>query len=179
MLSESERLCGELPTRWADQVQSFQRSVNTFHQALLRWNTRRRTPSVRPGEPEPRRQSLPTLLDTAPIDQKRLQPSANALSDPPPAGRLDSCIKSPNDSGLLTGRQREIAVQIALGLTNRQIAEKLVITPGTVANHVEHILTRLDFRCRAQIAVWAVERGMVSPIRAHSAKADESKRYAS
>jgi DNA-binding NarL/FixJ family response regulator len=51
---------------------------------------------------------------------------------------------------------------IARGLTNQGIADELVLTPGTVANHVEHILTKLGFRSRAQIAVWAVERGLVA-----------------
>jgi non-specific serine/threonine protein kinase len=41
---------------------------------------------------------------------------------------------------------------IASGLTNMEIAEQLVPTPGTVANHVEHILRRLGYRSRAQVA---------------------------
>src|SRR5687768_15122906 len=44
---------------------------------------------------------------------------------------------------LLTARQQEVAGLLAQGLTNRQIAERLVLTEGTVANHVEHILGRL------------------------------------
>jgi DNA-binding NarL/FixJ family response regulator len=49
---------------------------------------------------------------------------------------------------------------VAEGLTNEQIAQRLVLTPGTVANHVAGILQRLGFSGRAQIAVWAVERGL-------------------
>ena len=60
----------------------------------------------------------------------------------------------------LTRRQQEIAVCIAEGLTNEEIAQRLVLTPGTVANHVEHILRRLDLRSRTQVGVWAVERGL-------------------
>ena len=60
----------------------------------------------------------------------------------------------------LTRRQQEIAGRIAEGLTNEEIAERLVLTSGTVANHVEHILRRLDLRGRTQIGVWAVERGL-------------------
>jgi DNA-binding CsgD family transcriptional regulator len=62
--------------------------------------------------------------------------------------------------GALTPRQREVAALIAAGRSNREIAERLVLVPGTVANHVEHILDRLGFRSRAQIAVWAAERGL-------------------
>ena len=60
----------------------------------------------------------------------------------------------------LTRRQQEVAACIAEGLTNEEIAQRLVVTPGTVANHVEHILGRLDLRSRTQVGVWAVERGL-------------------
>jgi DNA-binding CsgD family transcriptional regulator len=60
----------------------------------------------------------------------------------------------------LTRRQQEVAACIAEGLTNAEIAQRLTLTPGTVANHVEASLRRLDLRGRSQIAVWAVERGL-------------------
>jgi DNA-binding CsgD family transcriptional regulator len=60
----------------------------------------------------------------------------------------------------LTPRQREVAVCIAAGLSNDELADRLSITPGTAANHLEHILRRLGLRSRTQIAVWAVERGL-------------------
>jgi DNA-binding CsgD family transcriptional regulator len=60
----------------------------------------------------------------------------------------------------LTRRQQEVAGCIAEGLTNEQIAHRLVLTPGTVANHIEAILRRLDVRSRTQVGVWAVERGL-------------------
>jgi DNA-binding CsgD family transcriptional regulator len=52
----------------------------------------------------------------------------------------------------LTPRQREVARLVAGGLTNMEIAERLVLTPGTVANHIEGILRRLGFRSRTQVA---------------------------
>jgi DNA-binding CsgD family transcriptional regulator len=61
---------------------------------------------------------------------------------------------------LLTRRQQEVAGLVAQGLTNAEIAERLVLTPGTVANHLEHILRRLNLRSRSQVAVWAVEHGV-------------------
>jgi len=54
----------------------------------------------------------------------------------------------------LTPRQLDIAQLIARGYTNQQIADCLVLTPGTVANHVQHILERLGLRSRTQVAVW-------------------------
>lgn len=52
----------------------------------------------------------------------------------------------------LTPRQREVSQFLAEGLTNQQIAARLVLQPGTVANHVEHILRRLGFSSRSQVA---------------------------
>jgi DNA-binding CsgD family transcriptional regulator len=60
----------------------------------------------------------------------------------------------------ITRRHREVAVLIAEGLTNAEIARRLTLVEGTVANHVEHILRRLGLRGRTQIAVWAVEHGL-------------------
>src|SRR3954447_22750906 len=62
--------------------------------------------------------------------------------------------------GRLTRRQQEVVICIAEGLTNEQIAQRLVLTPGTVANHMEHILRRLNLSGRTQVGVWAVERGL-------------------
>lgn len=54
----------------------------------------------------------------------------------------------------LTRREREIASLVAQGRTNKEIAESLVIAQRTVEGHVQHILTKLDFSSRAQIAGW-------------------------
>ena len=61
---------------------------------------------------------------------------------------------------LLTPRQREVAALIAGGKTNEQIARELTLTRGTVANHVEHILRRLSFRSRSEVAALAAELGL-------------------
>ena len=53
---------------------------------------------------------------------------------------------------LLTPRQREVAALVANGFTNRQIAERLVLSEGTVANHVRAILDRLGVERRGQVA---------------------------
>ena len=58
----------------------------------------------------------------------------------------------------LTAREREVAMLIARGLSNRQIAETLVIAERTVTNHVEHIFDKLGFRSRAQVATWITEQ---------------------
>lgn len=71
-------------------------------------------------------------------------------------GRRDAA----EELGRLTARHREVACLIAAGLSNDEIAERLVLTPGTVANHVQAILQRLDMRSRTQVGVWAVEIGL-------------------
>jgi two-component system OmpR family sensor kinase len=65
-----------------------------------------------------------------------------------------------DEIGLITRRQQDVAICIAEGLSNAAIAARLMITEGTVANHVESILRRLNLQSRTQIAVWAVERGL-------------------
>jgi DNA-binding NarL/FixJ family response regulator len=59
----------------------------------------------------------------------------------------------------MTAREREIAGLVALGLTNRQIADELVISSATVDRHVANILVKLGAHSRAQIAAWAVTEG--------------------
>src|SRR6266542_244184 len=59
----------------------------------------------------------------------------------------------------LTEREREVASLIARGLTNRQIAQALVITKQTADKHVGNILGKLGAASRAQVAVWFVQRG--------------------
>jgi DNA-binding CsgD family transcriptional regulator len=54
----------------------------------------------------------------------------------------------------LTAREREVAALVATGLSNKEIAEKLVISERTAEGHVERILGKLEFRSRAQIASW-------------------------
>lgn len=54
----------------------------------------------------------------------------------------------------LTRRERQVAELVAAGQSNREIATTLVISPRTAESHVEHILTKLGFNSRAQIADW-------------------------
>ncbi|MFF4987210.1 ATP-binding protein [Streptosporangium saharense] len=58
----------------------------------------------------------------------------------------------------LTRREREVAELVAEGLTNRQIAHRLVVVQRTVDSHVEHILAKLGFSARTQIAAWAIRQ---------------------
>jgi HD-GYP domain-containing protein (c-di-GMP phosphodiesterase class II) len=61
----------------------------------------------------------------------------------------------------LTQREVEVLRLLARGLSNKQIAERLVISPKTVANHVEHIYTKIDASTRAAASLFAMRQGLL------------------
>jgi non-specific serine/threonine protein kinase len=63
----------------------------------------------------------------------------------------------------LSPREREVAMLVAQGLSNREIAERLVVSERTAENHVQRVLNRLGLRSRAQVAFWAVQHGLLEP----------------
>ncbi len=63
-------------------------------------------------------------------------------------------------SGTLSMREREVAVLIARGLTNKQIAEELVISERTAEGHVDHIRVKLGLHNRAEVAAWVIQTGL-------------------
>lgn len=67
---------------------------------------------------------------------------------------------SPQYDPSLTPRELEVLRLLANGATNREIANELVISEGTVKNHISNILQRLDIRDRTQAAVYAVRNGI-------------------
>jgi DNA-binding NarL/FixJ family response regulator len=58
----------------------------------------------------------------------------------------------------LTHRERQVAELVAQGLSNNDIAARLVISRRTAEAHVEHMLLKLGFTSRAQIAAWVTQR---------------------
>ncbi|MDF3306416.1 protein kinase [Rhodococcus sp. T2V] len=79
---------------------------------------------------------------------------AYALNERPHPGP-----SAPADEGVsLTRRERQVTDLVAQGMSNKDIADKLVLAPSTVKGHVEHVLVKLGFTSRTQIAAWVVER---------------------
>ena len=110
---------------------------------------------------EPSRHGLGRLAQTAFEEGRHLGltevlAEANALS----GIADDRRISLPT---ILSSREREVAGLVASGLTNRQIATRLVVAEGTVATHVQHILAKLELQSRAQIAAWAAHQALLEP----------------
>ena len=63
--------------------------------------------------------------------------------------------------GDLTPREREVWALVAGGLTNPQIAERLLMGRATVKTHLDHVFTKLGMRTRAELAAEAARRSMV------------------
>jgi non-specific serine/threonine protein kinase len=88
-------------------------------------------------------------------------PSARAPADSPQRGQGAPGTAQPAQAapaspwGALTPREREVAALVAQGLTNRSIATRLVVSKRTVDAHVEHILAKLGFSSRVQVAALA------------------------
>lgn len=103
------------------------------------------------------RQIIETLaagLDETAL-QKHFQSQAEAaIPKVPPRTPLQ---KEKARYGGLTKREREVATLVAAGMSNLEIAERLFIGERTVESHVSHILAKLEFDNRTQIAAWAVE----------------------
>ena len=105
----------------------YRESVDVYRHVLNLRERRRQTPaghSRDSGMPQPER----------------------ASASPTPGDAVDTRL--PKD---LTPREREVAQLLVLGYSNAQIAERLVITSGTTANHVAHILSKLGVANRAQV----------------------------
>jgi DNA-binding NarL/FixJ family response regulator len=90
----------------------------------------------------------------SPSITRRLIEDFAARTDPlkPPTALLDA----------LTPREREVLVLVARGLSNGEVAKRLVVTEATVKSHVGSILMKLDLRDRVQAVVFAYEHGIVT-----------------
>jgi len=129
----------QVAAQWARQQRAYGQSVKIYHDVHRRWGRDERRTAPSDADPRPRRE------DRAEHGGQRR-----------PVLRLVQRDASPADQekNVLTRRQLEVAGLIARGMTNDQIARELVIATGTAANHVEHILRRLDIPNRAAVAAW-------------------------
>jgi DNA-binding NarL/FixJ family response regulator len=68
--------------------------------------------------------------------------------------------ESGSSSSPLTEREQEVTILLTKGLSNRELAARLMISEGTAKRHIENILSKLGLRSRTQLAAWAVQEGV-------------------
>jgi DNA-binding NarL/FixJ family response regulator len=87
------------------------------------------------------------------VTRRLIAEFAARAKEPMPAMELD----------VLTDREREVMGLVGAGLSNEQIAERLVVSPATAKTHVSRAMVKLNARDRAQLVVFAYESGLVRP----------------
>jgi DNA-binding NarL/FixJ family response regulator len=87
------------------------------------------------------------------VTRRLISEFASRAKAPPPADSLD----------VLTERERELVGLVGAGLSNEQIAQRLVLSPATVKTHINRSMMKLGARDRAQLVVLAYEAGLVRP----------------
>jgi predicted ATPase/DNA-binding CsgD family transcriptional regulator len=108
--------------------------------------------AIRNAVPRPRSATSP---------RRRVAPAGQALAAWPSTAAAGLGGADLDDAGyaaawaLLTAREREVAVLVALGLTSKDIAARLVVSKRTVDSHLEHILGKLGYNSRVQVAALA------------------------
>jgi NarL family two-component system response regulator LiaR len=106
-----------------------------------------------------RKESDPQLL----VDAIRAATRGQSVIDPGVAGALlRDMTRTKLPGGDLTEREREILLELAHGLSNREIADKLVIGEETVKTHVGNILSKLHLRHRHQTVIYALKHGLLT-----------------
>jgi DNA-binding NarL/FixJ family response regulator len=98
------------------------------------------------------------------FNQKLTIDLLRSMADREQSSALPSGIAASEESlsEPLTARETEILRLLAQGQTNPQIARELVVSPGTVKNHVRHIIAKLGVSDRTQAAVRAMELGLLA-----------------
>jgi len=113
------------------------------------------------------------VKDTEPVELLRgvrAVASGDALLSPGVTRRLiaefatrSRAPQAPRELAALTDREREVMTLVAAGLSNDEIAERLVVSPATAKTHVSRAMIKLGARDRAQLVVYAYEAGLVRP----------------
>jgi len=87
------------------------------------------------------------------VTKRLIAEFATRAKEPTQAAELDH----------LTDREREVMALVAEGLSNEEIAERLIVSPATAKTHVSRAMIKLNARDRAQLVVFAYESGLVRP----------------
>ena len=108
-------------------------------------------------------EDVETRLLTGPASGWRLH---RVVPGPHPAPTISAGLladlEAARPPAVLSRREREVAVLVTRGLSNRQVAAALSISPATVERHVANILNKLGFHSRTQVAAWAVAHDLLT-----------------
>jgi DNA-binding NarL/FixJ family response regulator len=145
---------------------NFERAADLYGAAQAVWTALGTT--VEAFGPGSHRDSLASAaIVVKALGQKRIDDLIAKRAGLTKDAALDLALQSPTapvrstaEKSLLTKREREIAALISQGLSNKAVAESLVISPRTVDGHVERILAKLDFTSRTQIASWVASNAV-------------------
>ncbi|GCE21214.1 response regulator [Dictyobacter kobayashii] len=107
-----------------------------------------------------RKEADPELL----LSSIRAAAKGQSLLDPAIAGALmqELLLRGNKPQAELTEREQTVLRQLALGRTNREIAEALTVTEETIKTHVGNILTKLQLAHRTQAVIYALKKGLIS-----------------
>lgn len=109
--------------------------------------------------PGPTRRLLGAVRRGAPAPSGAVDPAARAA--PAPSGTAGPAPGGAGELAGLTGREREILRLVAIGLTNREICDRLWVSMPTVKTHVSHLLAKTGSRDRVQLVLLALRSGVV------------------
>jgi DNA-binding CsgD family transcriptional regulator len=119
------------------------------------------------GHTMPLEQAIAQVLETKdePLTDIKFQQTneegtSSLVPSGPPSPPLSPRRRLKQQFGGLTSREREVACLVAQDKSNRAIANELVVGISTVEARITHIFTKLGFSSRAQIAAWAVDKGL-------------------
>ena len=107
-----------------------------------------------------RKDALPEVL----LDAVRSAARGQSLLDPGIAGAVLKELSQTSAArpATLSEREQEVLQHLALGRTNREISELMIVSPETVKTHVGNILTKLQLAHRMQAVIYALKQGMIS-----------------
>ncbi len=137
-----------------------------FHKAAAAWHRRRRfwegswavLDAARCARGPRQRTEVPTLVDSIRADAEPVG-AAPLLSAADVVVAAQQRLREAQPWHPLAEREHSVATLVAAGMTNREIAAELVVSPKTVSAHVEHSLTKLGAARRAEIAAWVTRVG--------------------
>jgi DNA-binding NarL/FixJ family response regulator len=101
---------------------------------------------------------LRRLVAERPLDHEATRGRAHRRR---PLGPSPSRRRRRTHPGVLTDREVEVLRLAALGLTTREIAERVYISPKTADHHIQHVYTKIAVSTRAGAALWAIENELV------------------